>query len=124
MVAVTFRSSYELARGSPAELRRAVHGLRDQLAEHILAAEGPDGLYARLVADAPRLTRPVAGLVADHQELLAWADALARRLDQPAGDLPAARREAGELLAALSRHRQRGADLVYEAYQTDLGGET
>ena len=26
------------------------------------------------------------------------------------------------LLAALARHRQRGADLVYEAYAVDLGG--
>jgi hypothetical protein len=34
------------------------------------------------------------------------------------------RQRADELLAALSRHRQRGADLVYEAYATDLGGET
>jgi hypothetical protein len=28
------------------------------------------------------------------------------------------------LLRDLSRHRQRGADLVYEAYATDIGGET
>ncbi|MDQ1458785.1 MAG: hypothetical protein QOI08_269, partial [Actinomycetota bacterium] len=26
------------------------------------------------------------------------------------------------LLAALARHRQRGADLVFEAYAVDLGG--
>jgi hypothetical protein len=124
MVVVTSRSSYELVRGSPAELRRAVRGLRDQLAEHIVEAEGPDGLYARLAADAPRLTGPVAVLVADHEELLARADALTRRLDHPAGDVVAARRDASEFVDALSRHRQRGADLVYEAYQTDLGGET
>jgi hypothetical protein len=28
------------------------------------------------------------------------------------------------LLGHLARHRQRGADLVYEAYQADIGGET
>jgi hypothetical protein len=34
-------------------------------------------------------------------------------------------RELGtQLLATLSRHRQRGADLVYEAYQVDIGGDT
>ena len=34
-------------------------------------------------------------------------------------------RELGtRLLGALVRHRQRGADLVYEAYQVDIGGET
>jgi hypothetical protein len=31
---------------------------------------------------------------------------------------------ASDLLRELSRHRQRGADLVYEAYETDIGGET
>jgi hypothetical protein len=28
------------------------------------------------------------------------------------------------LLGVLVRHRQRGSDLVYEAYELDLGGET
>lgn len=124
MVTITSRSAAELTRQGRAGLRQAIHRLRDELAEHIVAVEGPDGLYARLVADAPRLTRPVAGLVADHHDLLARTDALTRRLDQPGSDVAAARRDASELLDALWRHRQRGADLVYEAYQTDLGGET
>ena len=34
-------------------------------------------------------------------------------------------RDAGlALLGRLSRHRQRGADLIWDAYQTDIGGET
>jgi hypothetical protein len=28
------------------------------------------------------------------------------------------------LLARLLRHRQRGSDLIYEAYQAEIGGET
>jgi len=32
------------------------------------------------------------------------------------------RAELTTLLVALARHRQRGADLVYEAYDVDLGG--
>ena len=27
-----------------------------------------------------------------------------------------------KLLGQLTRHRQRGADLIYEAYQVDIGG--
>jgi hypothetical protein len=34
------------------------------------------------------------------------------------------RAAATSLLARLARHRQRGADLVFEAYQVDVGGET
>ena len=31
------------------------------------------------------------------------------------------RNQAIELLGQLTRHRQRGADLIYEAYQVDIG---
>jgi hypothetical protein len=34
----------------------------------------------------------------------------------------AIRAEVLELLLAVSRHRQRGADLVYEGYNVDIGG--
>jgi hypothetical protein len=32
------------------------------------------------------------------------------------------RERATALLVAVARHRQRGADLIYEAYAADLGG--
>jgi len=102
-------------------VREQVTALRHQLAEHVVVTEGPDGLYAELLEHAPRLYRPVVRLVAEHGELLAGTDALTRQL---AGPTPAVRERAGALLAALSRHRQRGADLVYEAYEADIGGET
>ena len=35
-----------------------------------------------------------------------------------------ARQRGATFLGMLSRHRQRGADLVFDAYQTDIGGET
>ena len=37
-------------------------------------------------------------------------------------DLPAFREEVTTLMGQLVRHRQAGADLVYEAYEVDLGG--
>jgi hypothetical protein len=142
------RTSYEAARRQRAELLQAIQrfevavaapagdpswrerveqrlvALRDRLAEHIVITEGPDGLYAGLLTDAPRLTRPVASLTADHADLLTRVDALARRVRQPGWPVGAVRDGAGELLSRLSRHRQWGADLVYEAYATDIGGET
>jgi hypothetical protein len=105
-------------------MRSRTAALRDQLTEHIVVTEGPGGLYAELREHAPRLSRPVAGLVAEHADLLVRVDALARRLHEPGCPVETLRERAGELLTALSRHRQRGADLVYEAYATDLGGET
>ncbi len=51
-----------------------------------------------------------------------------RRLSAPPADdtyvawAEELRVELTALLAALARHRQRGADLIYEAYAVDLGG--
>lgn len=104
-------------------VRSRLAALREQLAEHVVVTEGPDGLYAELLEHAPRLDRPVAGLVAEHRSLVVRADALARWL-QLDRDVERVRQRAGDLLTALAQHRQRGADLVYEAYAMDIGGET
>lgn len=142
------RPSYQAARRQRAQLLRAIQdfehaiaspsgepgwrervqrhlaALRERLTAHVMVTEGPDGLYTELLEHAPRLARPVAGLIAEHGDLVARTDTLAHRLRTAEYSPPVARDAAGDLLAALSRHRQRGADLVYEAYATDIGGET
>jgi hypothetical protein len=40
----------------------------------------------------------------------------------PVDDLTALREEATALMGLLVRHRQTGSDLVFEAYEVDLGG--
>jgi hypothetical protein len=106
------------------QVARRLAALRSALTEHIVATEGSDGLYAELLGYAPRLNRGVAGLVAEHGALLVAVDALARQVHRPHVS-PEIIRDAGEeLLADLALHRQRGADLIYEAYATDIGGET
>jgi hypothetical protein len=94
--------------------------------EHIDITEGPDGLYPGLLTTAPRLSNSVASLTREHEQIKGLADGLLTRLGEPtdASDVDGIRELATTLLAKLSRHRQRGADLVYEAYQTDIGGET
>jgi hypothetical protein len=96
--------------------------LREAFAEHIAVTEGHDGLYAELLATAPRLAHGVDGLVRDHGRLRHAIDAVWVRA--PGARPQELRAWAGDLLRDLSRHRQRGADLVYEAYQTVIGGET
>lgn len=102
--------------GVAAELVR----LRTEFRTHVELTEGPDGLYAEVLVDAPRLVHQVYSLGREHAMVLAALDALAARIDASPERL---RSWAGDLLRELSRHRQRGADLVYEAYATDLGGE-
>lgn len=97
--------------------------LRDAVTEHILVTEGPDGLYAELLDHAPRLARAVDMLIREHAALLAATEALSARLAEGVLGVEQVRSSATDLLHELSRHRQRGADLVYEAYESDIGGE-
>ena len=96
--------------------------LREAFAEHVAVTEGIDGLYAELLGHAPRLAHGVDVLVRDHTRLRHALDAVWVRA--PGARPQELRAWAGDLLRDLYRHRQRGADLVYEAYQTDIGGET
>ncbi|GAA0729543.1 hypothetical protein Drose_32805 [Dactylosporangium roseum] len=101
---------------------RAVAQLRAAFAEHVDRTEGPSGLYAGVVGDAPRLARYLSVLVDDHETVRSALDELEGRLDSC--DHEEVRCEATQLIRAMWEHRQRGADLLYEAYETDLGGET
>lgn len=105
-------------------VRASLGGLRGAFAEHTVVTEGPDGLYAELLDHAPRLVRDVHVLLREHRAVVETMAALQRRVDLPEIGAAELRNWATELLGELSRHRQRGADLVYEAYQTDIGGET
>lgn len=96
--------------------------LRDAFGEHVVVTEGPEGLYAELLEHAPRLMRSVQGLVREHAAVISAMDGLASRV--PSADIERLRGWSSDLLRELARHRQRGADLVYEAYATDIGGET
>jgi hypothetical protein len=94
--------------------------------EHINFTEGPDGIYAELLGTAPRLHSAVSALTREHALI---TDQLAALIDRAGpeditGDVDAVREQGTALLARLLRHRQRGSDLIFEAYQADIGGET
>lgn len=101
-----------------AALAELFHDLRD----HIALTEKQ--LHRDIRAHAPRLAGKVDALQADHVHFLREVERLLDALSGESAGLDAdAHREAvGKLLARLVRHRQRGSDLVYEAYVVDLGG--
>lgn len=107
-------------------VRSATRRLSADFAQHVEITEGPEGLYQELRLAAPRLSGPVEDLTRDHARIRAHVDGLLVLLARAGADGDAQRvRELGTaLIGALLRHRQRGADLVYEAYDVDLGGET
>ncbi|WP_174533291.1 hypothetical protein [Micromonospora chalcea] len=91
--------------------------------EHVRVTEGPGGHYADLVRAAPRLHRGVRLLVAEHAAILAALAALQHAVRLPGASAAQVRARTADLLRALDRHRRHGADLLWEAYQADLGGE-
>jgi hypothetical protein len=100
--------------------------LSADLREHIAITEGPDGLHRDIVTTAPRLSNAVMRLTQEHVVITELVADLLSQVDDPVAgsDVETARELGTALLGHLVRHRQRGADLVYEAYQADIGGET
>lgn len=93
--------------------------LEQAFAEHITATEGPDGLFDQVRRRSPRLDGACTKLAEEHGTI---STQLAAALAALQGDVAGARSATLELLAELVRHRQGGADLVYEAYAVDIGG--
>lgn len=96
--------------------------LSADLREHITVTEEPLGLYRSVLEAAPRLGGRVARLTRDHVRLRTLLDDLIVRTDDgTVAAVPDVRRATTALLARLARHRQQGADLVWEAYEVDIG---
>jgi len=124
----------ELALASPAVSRVGAWAERVSVAVGELSADFPrtspsprDLTECRELLDtAPRLSNAVDHLVAEHAVMAGLIEDLLTRASNPVpdDDVDAVRELATGLLGRLARHRQRGADLIYEAYETDIGGET
>lgn len=128
-------SALEQALAAPAPGRFAIWAERVHVAlvevsgdfrEHINITEGADGLYRQILASAPRLSNAVDRLTREHAQIGGAVDDLLARLSGPdiEDDVDSIRELGTTLLGRLVRHRQRGSDLLYEAYESDIGGET
>ena len=128
-------SALEDALAAPATARHerwlqrthvALVELSGDFREHIDITEGPNGLYRDLLETAPRLSSAVASLTGEHALIRADVDDLLARLTAPNAieDVDGVRDLGTALLGRLVRHRQRGSDLVFDAYDFDIGGET
>src|SRR5438128_498472 len=76
---------------------------------------------------APRLETNVRRLREEHPEIVQRIDETIARLEQveigeDTWPLEQARDDLQRFMGSVIRHRQRGADLVWEAYNVDIGG--
>jgi hypothetical protein len=113
------------APGWRERLTAALVALSKALDTHVAEVERPDGLLEELTEAAPRLVNQVDRLRDEHPALQDQMAALIARAGAigddttPVDDL---RSEVLDALVAIARHRQRGADLVYEVHNVDIGG--
>jgi hypothetical protein len=92
--------------------------------EHIDITESPGGLYRELLMTAPRLSNAVDRLIREHAQIADLVDDLLACARPPdVNDVDSVRDLGVALLGKLARHRQRGSDLLFEAYSVDVGGD-
>ncbi len=116
--------------GSPTGPRlvtKEITGVRDAWDQHVDTTEKPGGLYEEIVTMSPRLAGTLDRLRDEHPEITDAVGEMLARLEQvEIGGLPwpldDARDDLQRLIGKVIRHRQRGADLVWEAYNVDIGG--
>lgn len=108
-------------------VRDRVEKLRTALDRHVGVHEGPDSFHADVVRHQPHLAARVQWLQRDHTRLSDALGSVERELDSatPADESMDQVRALGtDVLHLFVRHRQRGADVVWEAFNYDVGGET
>jgi hypothetical protein len=103
----------------------ALAQLEREIDDHIEITERPDGLYAEITDAAPRLSHKVERLRDEHPVMRDSTAALKAEIEAtPPADaqsVETARDSIQRVLGRLVKHRQLGADLVWEAYARDLG---
>ena len=126
-------SFLEFTLAAPASGREVVWGeaVHDALVTivgdfgaHIDVTEGPDGLHESILDRELRLTNAVQTLTAEHAQMSEMLTTLVADSQPPVvgSDVDVLRDRATCLLGMLVKHRQTGADLIYEAFHADVGG--
>ena len=109
------------------QVTKEMTGLRDAWEQHVLVTEKPDGLYEEIMHRAPRLAGKIRRLQDEHPLMDEQIASTLRRLEtgEPGTEpwpVDDCRDDLQRLLGGIVRHRQHGADLVWEAYNVDIGG--
>lgn len=125
------RSLARPAPGRVAEWADRVHealvGLAATFERHIAVTEGDRGFLAEIAEHSPRLINAINRLRQEHERIrqeLSSTLAHIRRIEDHADDdaVESLRDHVTVLVTDLVRHRQHGADLVWEAHAVDIGG--
>ena len=106
------------------EVAGHLEGLCQAFDDHVAETEHAGGLYDEMEQVAPHLAGKARRLREEHPQIAAALDDAAGRLASPldpAADGDVLRDDLQRLMGRIVRHRQHGADLVWEAYAVDIG---
>ena len=103
-----------------ARMTAALDHVAAMLSTHVGETERPGGFFDELVRHEPRVNQHVDELRAEHVSLRSEVARLVRRCANPDCGATDMREDVVHLMGLLHRHRQAGADLLYEAYQVDV----
>ena len=107
------------------DVAERLEALQVAFAEHVEETERPGGLYDEMSQEASHVAARASRLRAEHPAITSALAGGMRRLEGPLGseaDVDAVRDDLERLMGRIIRHRQGGADLVWEAYAIDIGG--
>lgn len=125
---------HTVARPAPGRVDDWKHTVHDALVDlaaaferHVAVTEGENGFLADVAEHSPRLINAINRIYKEHERISDELSTSLRGLRKlrPASDadaIDAARERVNELVTDLVRHRQHGADLIYEAHAVDIGG--
>ena len=107
-----------------AEAKDALESLGHAFEDHVAATEAGGGLYDEMREKSPHLRTKANRLREEHPAITAaLIDATTRLAAPPAdeADAEGIRDELQRLMGRIVKHRQHGADLVWDAYAIDIG---
>ena len=104
-----------------AAVSRTLTILQVELEEHVDSTEDADvGFFTQVIDHAPHLVPAVKKLTAEHADMAAGITRCKVLVQSSGDDVSEARDETLRLLGLFSRHRSRGANLAYDAFNIDL----
>jgi hypothetical protein len=107
-----------------AEATDALESLGQAFEDHVAATEASGGLYDEMQEKSPHLRTKANRLRGEHPAITAALVEATTRLAAPPADeadAEAIRDELQSLMGRIVKHRQHGADLVWDAYRIDIG---
>lgn len=105
------------------QIVQTVDRIRGRIREHASATEGHEGFHAEIRAAEPRLAHAVDQLADEHVDL---DELLVQLREEASATQPADAdhiRDLGyRVVSRFAKHVERGASLMHEAFDRDLGG--